>query len=125
MELTQVRLIVREFARTYRFYRDVLGFVPQHDNEGGPYAKLTPPGSSAAIALHDRADLAATIADLSEAVGDRALVVMKVDDLGSCVATMQARGAVLVQPVREMWGRMLVAHIRDPEGNLLEFQQWL
>jgi lactoylglutathione lyase len=34
MELVQVRLIVSDFPRMFRFYRDVLGFTPQVDDSG-------------------------------------------------------------------------------------------
>ncbi len=41
----------------FRFYRDVLGFKPQVDDERGPYGKLAPPSGNAAIALQSRAPL--------------------------------------------------------------------
>ena len=31
----------------------------------------------------------------------------------------------VVREPGEAWGRLLVAYVRDPEGNLIEFQQWL
>lgn len=51
MELTQVRLIVSDFAGCFRFYRDVLGLKPQFDDDSGPYAKFSPDEGGAAIAL--------------------------------------------------------------------------
>ncbi len=40
-------------------------------------------------------------------------------------AGVRARGANVVGEPREAWGRLRVAYLRDPEGNLIELQQWL
>ena len=125
MELTQVRLIVSDFAGCFRFYRDVLGLKPQFDDDSGPYAKFSPDEGAAAIALHDRTDLVRSVPALADVAGDRALVVLKVDDVDAYAAEIAARGAVLLGEPTEMWGRLRVAYLRDPEGNLIELQQWL
>ncbi len=126
MELSQVRLLVAEFTRCYRFYRDVLGLVPQVDNERGPYAKFSPGEGSAAIALQDRAEMAKVLAELAVAPeAYRALVVLRVDALDGYLETITSRGAELVRGPAPMTDRTRVAHIRDPEGNLIELQEWL
>jgi catechol 2,3-dioxygenase-like lactoylglutathione lyase family enzyme len=125
MELTQVRLIVSEFAGCFRFYRDVLGLKPQVDDDSGPYAKFSPDEGGAAIALHDRADLARSLPGLAAAAGDRALVVLKVADVDAYAASVAERGATLLGEPAVMWERLRVAYLRDPEGNLVELQQWL
>jgi lactoylglutathione lyase len=125
MELTQIRLAVSDFPGCFRFYRDVLGLKPQFDDDAGPYAKFSTDEGTAAIALHDRADLAATIPGLAAASGDRALVVLKVDDVDAVAADLAGRGVTLLGDPADMWGRLRVAYFRDPEGNLVELQQWL
>lgn len=125
MELTQVRLIVSDFAACFRFYRDVLGLKPQFDDDSGPYAKFSPDEGSAGIALHDRADLERSLPGLAAAGGDRALVVLRVDDLDAYATEITGRGAVLAGEPTVMGERLRVAHLRDPEGNLVELQQWL
>jgi lactoylglutathione lyase len=124
MELTQIRLIVSDFPASFRFYRDVVGLKPQFDDDKGPYAKFSTDEGNAAIALHDRADLVATIPSLASASGDRALVVLKVDDVDSVAADLATRGVALLADPTDMWGRLRVAYFRDPEGNLIELQQW-
>lgn len=121
MELTQVRLIVSDFKLCFRFYRDILGLKPQFDDDSGPYAKFE--AGAAGIALHDRAHL--TVPGLQPAAGDQALVVLKVDDVDAYAAEIVARGAELVSDPTVMWERLRVAYLRDPEGNLIELQQWL
>jgi catechol 2,3-dioxygenase-like lactoylglutathione lyase family enzyme len=125
MELSQVRLIVRDFTRCYRFYRDVLGLLPQFDAEQGPYAKFELPAGNAGSALHSRTDFEKTIAPLESEGGVRALVVLHVADVDATVREWILRGAALEHQPRDVWGRLRVAYVKDPEGNLIELQQWL
>ncbi|AOR34417.1 extradiol dioxygenase [Streptomyces fodineus] len=126
MELAQVRLLVTDFAACYRFYADVLGLKPQSGATEGPYEKFSPHVGSAGIALQDRAMMAEILDELGEtATGHRSLVVLRVDDLDAYAAQIVARGAVLVHGPALMTDRMRVAHLKDPEGNLVELQQWL
>ncbi|GAA2598498.1 VOC family protein [Streptomyces axinellae] len=126
MELAQVRLLVTDFPRCYRFYRDVLGLKPQFAAEAGPYAKFTPDSGGAGIALQDRTQMAQVLGELAaEASGYRSLVVLRIDDLGRYCEEIAARGAVLVHGPAPMTERMRVAHLKDPEGNLVELQEWL
>ncbi|KPI15915.1 Glyoxalase-like domain containing protein [Actinobacteria bacterium OK074] len=126
MELAQVRLLVTDFAACYRFYADVLGLKPQSGAAAGPYEKFSPAGGSAGIALQDRAMMAQVLGELGESVGGhRSLVVLRVDDLDAYCALITGRGAVLRHGPAPMGDRMRVAHLSDPEGNLVELQEWL
>lgn len=126
MELTQIRLLVSDFPAVYRFYRDVLGLKPQFEAENGPYAKLSPDTGHAAIALQDRAQLAGVLEPLGpEPAGHRALVVLRVDDLDATHAELTARGADFTRAPGPMGDRIRVAYLQDPEGNLVELQEWL
>ncbi|MEU9244654.1 VOC family protein [Streptomyces sp. NPDC048385] len=126
MELAQVRLLVTDFAACYRFYAEVLGLNPQSGASEGPYEKFSPQAGSAGIALQERTTMAATLGELGDtASGHRSLVVLRVDDLDVCCERIVARGAVLVHEPAPMTERMRVAHLKDPEGNLVELQEWL
>lgn len=126
MELAQVRLLVTDFAAAYRFYADVLGLKPQSGATQGPYEKFSSATGSAGIALQDRAMMAEVLGELGdEAVGHRSLVVLRVDDLDAYCAELTARGATLLHGPAAMTDRMRVAHLKDPEGNLVELQEWL
>lgn len=126
MELAQVRLLVTDFAGCYRYYRDVLGLKPQFEAEDGPYAKFAPDGGTAGIALQDRAQMAHVLGELAaEPAGHRSLVVLRVDDLDRYCEELTARGAGLLRGPAPMTDRMRVAHLVDPEGNIVELQEWL
>ncbi|MFB7552826.1 VOC family protein [Streptomyces sp. NPDC056154] len=126
MELTQIRLMVSDFPAVYRFYRDVLGLKPQFEAESGPYAKLSPDTGHAAIALQDRAQMSGVLGRLRrEPEGFRALVVLRVDDLDAAHAKLTSRGAEFTRDPGPMGERIRVAYLEDPEGNLIELQEWL
>ncbi|MEV0263836.1 VOC family protein [Streptomyces sp. NPDC050617] len=126
MELTQIRLLVSDFPRVYRFYRDVLGLKPQFEAENGPYAKFTPDAGQAGIALQDRTQMAGVLERLgAEPEGYRALVVLRVEDLNAAHAEFTSRGAEFSAAPAPMGDRMRVAYLADPEGNLIELQEWL
>ncbi|RVU19202.1 VOC family protein [Streptomyces antnestii] len=126
MELAQVRLLVTDFRACYRFYADVLGLKPQSGAQDGPYEKFSPATGSAGIAIEDRAMMAQVIGELGDAVnGHRSLVVLRVDDLDRYCAEIVERGAEIVQGPAPMTDRMRVAHLKDPEGNIVELQEWL
>ncbi|MFF5492415.1 VOC family protein [Streptomyces aquilus] len=126
MELAQVRLLVTDFAACYRFYAEVLGLKPQSGATEGPYEKFSPTTGSAGIALQDRAMMAGILGELGDAAsGHRSLVVLRIDDLDSYVEQITSRGARLLHGPAPMTDRMRVAHLKDPEGNLVELQEWL
>lgn len=126
MELAQIRLLVTDFAACYRFYDDVLGLTPQSGAAEGPYEKFSPRTGSAGIALQDRAMMAAVLDELDgPAAGHRSLVVLRVDDLDAYCAQITSRGATLLHGPAPMTDRIRVAHLEDPEGNLVELQEWL
>ncbi|MFJ9818246.1 VOC family protein [Streptomyces sp. NPDC101151] len=126
MELAQIRLLVTDFAACYRFYAEVLGLKPQSGATEGPYEKFSPHAGSAGIALQDRAMMAEILDELGDtATGHRSLVVLRVDDLDAYCEQITARGATLVHGPAPMTDRMRAAHLRDPEGNLVELQEWL
>ncbi|MDX2596552.1 MULTISPECIES: VOC family protein [Streptomyces] len=126
MELAQIRLLVTDFPACYHFYAEVLGLTPQSGATEGPYEKFSPHAGSAGIALQDRAMMGGVLAELGgAATGHRSLVVLRVDDLDAYCAEIGSRGATVLHGPAPMTDRMRVAHLKDPEGNMVELQEWL
>lgn len=126
VHLTQIRLLVSDFDGMFAFYRDVIGLTPMFDPPRRPYAAFQPElGSS--LCLHERAALAEKVGALSPArpTGDQALVSLRVDDLAGYRAEVAERGGRLLGEPVDFDGRLVCGYLRDPEGNLLEIQQWL
>jgi predicted enzyme related to lactoylglutathione lyase len=57
--------------------------------------------------------------------GDRSLVCLRVDDLTGYLAEVTARGGRVVAGPLAQGDRIQAAYLRDPEGNLIEIQEWL
>jgi predicted enzyme related to lactoylglutathione lyase len=121
-QFTQIRLLADDFAASFLFYRDVLGFEPQADEqESGPYACFKAKDGGTDIALFSRQLMGAALgADPGPAGG--AVLVLKVDDVDATYAKVVANGAEAVaEPMDQAaWG-MRVAHVCAPEGTLIEF----
>jgi catechol 2,3-dioxygenase-like lactoylglutathione lyase family enzyme len=114
--LTHVRLLVSDMGAAYRFYRDVLGFETAWEENPG-YAEFTvAPAVSLAILPREEMEEAVELRD----GGDGALLVLAVPDVDDAVRTLRGRGADVKDAVdRPDWG-LRVAHLRDPDGNLIE-----
>ena len=131
--LSQIRILVDDFPASYRFYRDVLGLAPQETGEdpaqaeAGPYGCFKDQEGGTDLALFDRALMAkATGADAGErGSADQAVLAFRVPDVDTAYAYAVGRGAQsAAAPVDQpAWG-MRVAHVRAPEGTLIEFCAW-
>lgn len=64
-------------------------------------------------------------ADLTPSGGDRALLVIRVEDLDATIAELTERGAGHITAPVELDGRLRCAYLRDPDRNLIELRQWL
>ncbi|MET7338627.1 VOC family protein [Nonomuraea sp. NPDC005650] len=130
MDALYPRLLVRDFPASAAFYqavlRELLGVEPVKVLPG--YANWDIEGE-AGLVLFDRGRLAAAIGteDLPQAAQDMAMLVMKVDDVDTAAACLAGHGATVVAPPQDRpdWAPTLrTAHLRDPEGNLIELQSY-
>ena len=123
MELTHVRLLVSNFESTYRFYEEVLGLKAQRPAPQGPYVKFTLPDGHTAISLQSRTHFETHSVPLRKSSGDDLLLAVHVKDV-EATATMLRAKTVEVSEVKPLFGAMKVAYLRDPEGTLIELQEW-
>ena len=130
MKLTHIRLLVNDFDTCFRFYRDVMGFTAQWGAEGSEYADFRSPRGEAMVALYSRQGMAETIGaghlPCDAACQDKAMLIFEAADLDSTVNALLARGADFIAGITERpgWG-IRTAHLRDPEGNLIELNSAL
>ncbi|MCL2551962.1 MAG: VOC family protein [Actinomycetia bacterium] len=135
MDALHPRLLVRDFAAAFRFYDAVLpeliGASRTRGDVQGPYASWDV-GAQGAVMLFDRSAMAGVVgtADLSTeppAAQDTAMLVSRVADVDAGYRLCLAHGARSVVPPtdRPDWGpTMRTAHLRDPEGTLIELQSY-
>ncbi len=120
MKLNHVRLLVRDYAAAFRFWRDVIGLPVVFGDEAGGYADFDTGGAILAI-FDERAMAAAAATSRGESGRDVAVLVVGVDSVDDTYRRLGERGVQLVGPPTDQpdWG-IRVAHFRDPEGNLCE-----
>ncbi|MBI4728595.1 MAG: VOC family protein [Acidobacteria bacterium] len=124
MELTHVRVLVRDFPGCFRFYRDTLGLKTGFPGDGGPYAEFAI-GGDKFLALFDRTLMAGAVGTsalpANSPAQDRVALVLSVADVDAEAERLRRAGAPITAPPadRPDWGLRTV-HLRDPDGNLIE-----
>jgi catechol 2,3-dioxygenase-like lactoylglutathione lyase family enzyme len=113
MRLHGQRVFVDDLGAARAFYADVLGLPIAWDYEG------------AAVGFDLGAILIVEAAGADADTDDRALVgrfvgcSIAVDDIEATYAALRAKGVTFESPPeRQSWGGVL-AHFRDPSGNIL------
>jgi lactoylglutathione lyase len=134
LRYSHTRLLVRDYAACFRFYRDVLGFAPTFGDEESGYADVST--GDVTLALLDRHEMAEAIGTTgavserqdqrsavppSRSEEDRVALIFAVENVDQAYSDLSAKGVAFVtQPTdRTDWG-IRVAHFRDPDGTLLE-----
>ncbi|MGW2374484.1 MULTISPECIES: VOC family protein [Kitasatospora] len=136
MDALYPRLLVTRFAECFGFYRAVLpaltGATLVKGAPEGPYANWDV-DEQAVLVLYDRTAMATALgttglpARPTAPVQDAAMLVFRVDDVDKALALCLEHGGVLAAPAtdRPEWGPTLrSAHLRDPEGHLIELQSY-
>jgi catechol 2,3-dioxygenase-like lactoylglutathione lyase family enzyme len=122
--LSHIRLLVSDFDTMFRFYRDVMGFDVTWGEEGSGYADFKA-GDGTQLAINQRSVMAAVVRSESLPLAaepiDRFALIFGVQHVDGAVEHLSGRGATFVtEPAdRPEWG-IRTAHLRDPEGNLIE-----
>lgn len=135
MDALHSRLLVTGFAEMFDFYQavlpELLGAKLMKGGPQGPYANWDVE-DQAVLVLFDRGTMAALAgtADLPPTAApaqDHTMFVCRVGDVDAGAELCVRHGATLaVAPTdRPEWGSTLrTAHLRDPEGNLIELQSY-
>lgn len=121
-------LIITNFARSLRFYNDVLGFATMRFEPGRRWAQMERDGI--AIEIEEAAGEAA--APLEYPFGRGVTLLIWTSDVEAVYAGVEAYGARLRIPLRESWRQedgSRVGHLEfevaDPDGYQLRFLQAL
>jgi predicted enzyme related to lactoylglutathione lyase len=122
--LSQIRVLVDDFPTSFHFYRHVLGFTPQSEEQSsGPYACFKFDDGGTDLALFSRELMAQGVGAAAGPRGteDHAVLVLRVDDVDAAYAKAVADGAQsAAEPADQPGWGMRVAHLRAPEGTLVE-----
>lgn len=114
--ISALRIFVDDLERAKSFYRDVLGLDVILD--GDDFAIFEPGGCQLIVET-----VAADAPEDAALVGRFVGVSFGVADVSAtCAAIAAHRGVIDHAPERQDWGGIL-AHIRDPAGNILTLVQ--
>lgn len=122
MRLTHVRLLADDVEKSVAFYRDVIGLEVTLNAGEGVYYELD--AGAVILALYRR-DLMAqmTRQPLSspDADDESTVLTFAVDDVDASYEELRRRGATFVtEPQDQPVAFIRTAHLRDPEGHLIE-----
>lgn len=121
MQLTHMRLLVDDVEACKDFYAGKLGLGEPVVKVEGIYYEFT--AGAARLGLYKR-ELMQSVAGVTPAgadMADRALLTFNVADVDATYAELRERGVAFVREPHDQEAWVLrVAHLRDPEGNLIE-----
>jgi len=128
MRFTHLRLLVRDYRDSFYFYTELLGFKCMWGDLESGYADLKT--GNTLIALYSREAMATAIGTESlpskSAQQDAFSIILEVDSVDQVAKSLQKNGVELeTEPEdRPQWG-IRTAHLRDPDGNLIELYESL
>ena len=126
MKFSNVRLLVKDYKKSFKFYTEKLGLEPAWGDEEGCYAsfKVAEGIEGFAIFVSDFMAPAVGNADKAQPSGyrEKSLVSFEVENVDETYLTLMEKGVNFINQPTDMpdWG-MRVVHLRDPEENLIEF----
>lgn len=124
MKFSNVRLLVKDYEKCFRFYTEKLGLEAAFNIEGcyGSF-KVAEGIEGLAIFTSDLMASAVGNADKDQpsVCREKMMVSFEVDNVDETFKTLSAKGVEFIDQPTDMpgWG-MRVVHLRDPEENLIE-----
>jgi catechol 2,3-dioxygenase-like lactoylglutathione lyase family enzyme len=119
MKFSNVRLLVKDFKKCFKFYTEQLGLEPAWGDENGPYAnfKVAEGIEGLAIFVSDFMAPAIGNADKAQPSGyrEKSLVSFEVENVDETYQSLLSKGVAFINQPTDMpgWGLRTV-HLRDP-----------
>jgi lactoylglutathione lyase len=119
-----LRLLVKDFDRSWRFYRDVIGLTPLPGHGKPPYGEFVEKNRSI-VSLFDRKLMARALGFTPARYAATALgasaVIFEVKDVDAVARRLTRRKVRFLRGPTDQpaWGLRTI-HLRDPDGNLVE-----
>ena len=125
MKFSNVRLLVKDYKKCFKFYTEKLGLEPAWGDEEGCYASFKVAEGIEGFAIFVSDFMAPVVgnADRSQPTDcrEKSMVSFEVENVDETYQTFLSKGIQFVNQPIDMpdWG-MRVVHLRDPEENLIE-----
>lgn len=118
--LTHIRLLVEDIEICKVFYETTLGLGTAEVEVPGIYYEFAAGPARLGLYTRERMHTVAGVAQTA-ASGDQAVLTFQVDDVERLCAELRGRGVQLMTEPHDQEAWVLrVAHLRDPEGHLIE-----
>jgi catechol 2,3-dioxygenase-like lactoylglutathione lyase family enzyme len=125
MKFSNVRLLVKDYRKCFKFYAEQLGLEPVWGDEDGCYASFRVAEGIEGLALFVSDFMAPAVgnADKDQPAGyrEKSMVSFEVENVDDAYQSFSTKGISFINQPTDMpdWG-MRVVHLRDPEENLIE-----
>ena len=133
LKYTYTRLNVENYAACKLFYQDVLGFKVCYANDAEEYAELN--AGETKITIYNRARLKELLGPVKTLTFNpheaKIVLTFSVSNLDEEIAQLKDKGIALVSSpcqypeVEILQDGLISACFRDPDGNLIKFEQFL
>jgi catechol 2,3-dioxygenase-like lactoylglutathione lyase family enzyme len=126
MKFSNVRLLVQDYKKCFKFYTEQLGFEPLWGDIDGCYASFKVAEGIEGLAIFVSDFMAPTVGNVekTQPVGfrEKSLISFEVENVDETYKALSEKGIAFINKPIDMpdWG-MRVVHLRDPEENLIEF----
>ncbi len=124
MKFSNVRLLVKDYGKCFKFYTEKLGLEPVFNIENC-YGSFNVADGIEGFAIFT-SDLMAPVVDNADKkhptnCREKMMVSFEVENVDETFNTLSAKGITFINQPTDMpgWG-MRVVHLRDPEENLIE-----
>ena len=125
MKFSNVRLLVKDYKKCFKFYTEQLGLEPTWGDAEGCYASFNVAEGIEGFALFVSDFMAPAVGNVEklqpEGYREKSMVSFAVENVDETYQAFLAKGIEFINQPTDMpdWG-MRVVHLRDPEENLIE-----
>lgn len=125
MKLNGIRLLVKDFDESFKFYSEKLGLKVTWGKIGGQYASFDIGIGPDSLAIFPSDFMAEAIGNselsLPTDCREKTVITLFVEDVDKSYSELSSRGVQFINKPMDMpgWGSRVV-HMRDNEGNLIE-----
>lgn len=124
MKLSNIRLLVADFEKSFKFYNDTLGLNCTWGDKDNVYASFDI-GLSSGLAIFKSELMADAIGNNTsgsfDTSNDKFAIVIEVENVDTTFEILKNKSVHFITQPKDMeaWGIRTV-HLRDTEGNLIE-----
>jgi Lactoylglutathione lyase and related lyases len=125
MKFSNVRLLVKDYKKCFKFYTEQLGLEPAWGDENGCYASFKVADGIEGFALFASDFMASAVGNADKEqpsdCREKSMISFQVENVDETYQSLIAKGISFINTPTDMpdWG-MRTVHFRDPEENLIE-----